>query len=381
MQDFAGNGSNTLKLPISHLDLPLKRKPGPRLPIEDSEQEMLRVIAKGGEGIDKEMKLFRNFSGNEEITLKALEPGSEKKNLITVQLHGHQSFESATAALARELSIRYGGHDAKDFIPHLNTDGSLKEVYTHFPTAEEIMARVFCDNITINVHVNVKPFYGKTGIIELLGFKSSNGRIDSEHSQKMMSAVKIGRPFRDPEDSIVKQKYKISKANLTLADVKFFYEFLRLSTRIFEGNEREALQNIYQVLEDDIDRLRLHKDSIKDAIKLGQKMYLNDMDLSIDFSGTINSYITTNRVEPLGFKPNTTHTSGSSCVKTMPRKDFGRGSDQITVMMYDKVKETMMNPGVRQKEGSKIHMLLNPSTSRLNKTFLDPEFYNNGVTR
>ena len=184
-------------------------------------------------------------------------------------------------------------------------------------------------------------------------------------------------------------KLKISTADIPIVDVYAAYDAIQTVTEKewrtkLESKDMREVGNLIELLKRRHPEAKVFKNNeanIPRALELAALYVLPiDQDVTVDLAGSPNIPKLKRIFEEMGDTIAET-TIGHNGFKTELRETSDRL--QYTVMVYDKLCETYQQSGKSKERtlDSKVHRLVNPSTTGLKKRFAHQEYQENGDTR
>jgi hypothetical protein len=344
-----------------------------------SAAECERVVSIGGDYISRECSLGKNVEGTQELVVPAMAAGEK---LIAVPRGRHESVGSAASASAKELCMTHGRNDVAGCAAWKRADGSFWPDHYN----DECALRVFCDNVVIETPC-VAGIDGKSDIfafMRLAGLRTQvrtkEDLVGSEDAERMSGLFSISKC------GVVRgrERWKVMIADVPLHTVKLLVSLLGFAElhRVSQVCDfQEELRVLMSECSDAVTVRGLTMVALLHAAEVAQRLFLLDVDLAVDSSGTLNSDAL--KAAPMirsgGHEVLETTASGLNCVYL---KGFVEDGVNVKLKVYNKTMETMQQGRVRSTEpADKCGYLLNPSTKRLSDLSWDSDYYDNGMTR
>ena len=372
----SGKTSYELYKEVTHLGSNMSVKNGATKPMS-ADAELLYVMQRGGEGIDKPMVLGNNVFGTEKMVVPPMQPGEK---IVQVKGGDHRSFHSAFTAAAKELSIRVGPNDVGDQQPAYFDDGTRRpSVPDELLNAE---CKIFVDNFICQTAFNdQEPILRFLMLLCSLKHRGQMGvyeRISISASNKIKDV----------------QEWKVAVANVPTENIDFILKVYHFAIS-WDGEQESLIKWAKRKCSREMKRLGTKFHELSEAVSIAHSkgFCLIDIDLTVDVPGTLDAQPFADAIERAG---NTLHKNtdcGLQCVKWTPSKyDFttpdhpdeeqSRRRFKVTAKAYNKLTETMQQGKAKMRNlDDKFSKLLNPSTIGLQHIVVDPNYYENGVTR
>ncbi len=352
--------------------------------IETSDQEEVRLLKQGVDGISKQLYLGKNVDGS----VMYLPPMLPAEKLLRVDLTNHKSMKTLLDAVAKLIAQKplTGKRDICGVKCWLHSDGRARPQLKSAPKRTAL----FCDNMCVWAcemsHVlqlfrcfdlcdrvvqggDATQRFGVGGCCKASLHRETVGWLSEEGDGLLVRRMKENH------------QYKVMLCSVPLSVITTIHrvlEFARtLSLEVLNSEERFNAETVdFRVK----NWQSHHPKNLYLAAQYAARVKWIDTDIGRDWGGQLHPP----RVKAVILENGGScvpHQCGSNMIRQAPVITGSAGSQMTSQMkFYDKVHETISSSRARSDAiGQKIHYLLNPSTSSLRDTFR--AFHAVGVSR